>query len=120
MYEPKMVPLTMISALRHYIDYGSPKGHFLTAVLSNDLFGAAKRADNRNFEVLAHIVCWCYNNVPQPAWGSREKYNRWIKAHVHVRDNRGYAEMQYTVDEVLGEVERMEKEESRKAKEAGS
>ena len=108
MYKPGMVRPSMTRALQDYVDNGSPKGGFLTAVLCNDLFGAAGKADDDNFETLAHVVCWCYNNVPSMARGSRAAYDRWCNAHLQVRNKRGYGN--YTIDEVYEEVNRMEDE----------
>ena len=111
MYNPLKVKQSMIVALQDYIRHGTPKGGFLSAVLANNLLNAAMRADGDNFETLAHVARWCYNHVPSIAWGSREKYDRWIKAHMQVRDKRGYSEMGYSVDEVYTEIERMEEKE---------
>ena len=106
MYDPTRVKLSMVAALQDYIEHGAPKGAFLTAVLSNSLLDAAIRADDENFETLAHVVSWCYAHVPALACGSKEKYNRWIKAHGHVRDRHGYGA--YALDEVYKEIEKME------------
>ena len=105
MYSPSMVKPLMIESLQDYIDHGTPKGGFLAAVLSNDLCEAAARADEENFDNLAHLVGWCYNNVPLEAWKSKENYIRWIKAHEQVRNRMGYGK--YSLNEVYTEIYRM-------------
>ena len=111
MYNSSMVRPSMTRALQDYVDNGSPKGGFLIAVLCNDLFGAAGKADDDNFETLAHVVGWCYNNVPSIARGSRDAYDRWCNAHLQVRTKKGYGN--YTIDEVYAEINEMEDENER-------
>ena len=108
MYSPSMVKPLIITALQDYIAHGTPKGSFLEAVLCNDLCEAAARADDENFDTLAHVVGWCYNNVPLVAWKSKEMYGRWIMAHNHVRDR--LSSNDYSLDEVYAEIGRMEEE----------
>ena len=112
LYDPTRVRPTMVAALQDYIDHGTPKGGFLRAVLSDSLLDAAMRADQANYEALAHIAYWCFVNVPSLAWRSRENYSRWMKAHGRVRDERGYGV--YALDEVYAEIEKMEEEKAHK------
>ena len=104
-YNPGMVKPTMIASLNDYVAHGTPKGSFLTAVLCNDLCGAAACADEESFETLAHITGWCYNHVPVMAWKSKENYTRWLKAHEQVRNEKGYT---YPLENVYIEIEKME------------
>ena len=62
-------PITM-GALLRYVNKGYMPGDFLTAVLTNDLFGAVGRADVDNIAALPEIVKFVYNEVPGNAWGS--------------------------------------------------
>jgi hypothetical protein len=55
-------------------------GHFLTAVLSNDLCEAVARADEESMAALRQIVMFVYNNLPGICWGSQEKVAAWAKA----------------------------------------
>ena len=66
------------SLIRYYDDH-IPVGHFLTAVLSNDLFGAMARADQRNRANLHNICQFIYNNFPVGTYGTPEKVKAWLK-----------------------------------------
>lgn len=56
-----------------YVEDGTPPGGFLTAVLSNDLFGAIGRADPDSMMDLKNIIGYIYNDCPGNCWGSKEK-----------------------------------------------
>jgi hypothetical protein len=73
------IPDHMVHALVQYIVAGRRVGHFLTAVLSNDLKEAAGRADGTNQHLLWEYVFFLYNYAPQECWGSEENYTRWIE-----------------------------------------
>ncbi len=75
------LPEHMRETARLYIENGYAPGHFMTAVLCNDLVEAAGRADRENQRALFDWACWLYNDVPTPAWGSLEKVQEWIAAH---------------------------------------
>jgi hypothetical protein len=66
------IPAPTMAALLRYVNKGYMPGHFLTAVLTNDLFGAVGRADVDNIVALPEIVKFVYNEVPSNAWGSKE------------------------------------------------
>lgn len=55
-------------------------GSFLTAVLSNDLLEACRRADERNRVALYWIVGWLHDNAPALSWGSAETVSNWLAA----------------------------------------
>ncbi len=76
-----MLPEHMRDAARRYVENGYAPGHFLTAVLENNLVEAAARADEENQRALFQWASWLYNHVPTPAWGSSEKVTEWILAH---------------------------------------
>jgi len=65
-------------ALRDYADKHWPVGHFLTAVLSNNLSAAFSRADEENCETLFHICCYVYNEIPGAACGTPAKVAAWL------------------------------------------
>jgi hypothetical protein len=73
------VPEHTQDALRNYVEHGLEPGSFLTAVLTNDLFGALGRADYMNKVYLEEICRWIYNEIPADAWGSREAVDLWIE-----------------------------------------
>jgi hypothetical protein len=62
-----------------YVAHGLHPGGFLTAVLSNDLFGAIGRADDSSLDNLQKIVRHVYNDIPGDCWGSPAKVNGWLE-----------------------------------------
>ena len=73
-----LIPDYMIGGLRRYIERGIPPGHFLSAVLSNDLGEAVRRADDVNKRKLADYVLFLENYAPSVCWGSPTKLDAWI------------------------------------------
>ena len=71
------LPTNLQDGMQRYIENGFQTGHFLKAVLSNDLFGAVSRADNQNIKLIPDIVRWMHWEIPAPAWGSQEKVKSW-------------------------------------------
>ena len=65
--------------LRLYIERGIPPGHFLTAVICNDLAEAVGRADLTNQKNLHNYVKFLYNYAPTGCWRSKENYKAWIE-----------------------------------------
>lgn len=53
-------------------------GHFLMAVLKNDLRQALARADSDNATILLQIVSYCHNEIPGICWGSPQKVEAWL------------------------------------------
>ena len=73
------LPEHMRDGARLYIEQGIAPGGFLTAVLCNDLAGAASRADGVNQRYLFDWAQWLYNEIPSEAWGSEDTVNTWMK-----------------------------------------
>jgi hypothetical protein len=71
------IPGPTQDALTWYVLVGQPVGDFLHAVLSNDLMGAFKYADDDNIKELLNIVRWVYNVAPSGCWGSEAKIEAW-------------------------------------------
>jgi len=75
------IPDYMQDGLALYLLRGVSPGHFLSAVLSNDLKEAIARADDTNCRVLREYMVFLYNNSPAHAcYGSPEKVAAWIKS----------------------------------------
>jgi len=55
-------------------------GHFVTALLSNDLMEAFNRADADCLEAMPEIVRFVYNDLPAPSHGSAEKVAAWLSS----------------------------------------
>ena len=67
-----LVPEHTRDALQRYVEHRILPGGFLTAVLTNDLFGAISRADAVNSAHLKDICLFVYNRMPSGSWGSEE------------------------------------------------
>jgi len=68
----------MQDAARDYVERHIEPGDFLSAVLSNDLMGAFGKADGTNLHSMHDWALWLYNDCPDRAWGSPEKFAAWI------------------------------------------
>lgn len=74
------VPEHLHDGLVLYLTHGLPPGHFLTAVLSNDLKEAFARADEQSRAGLFALVSFLYNDAPASAWGNPERVSAWMEA----------------------------------------
>lgn len=72
------IPAHCREGLANYIRYGVPPGHFLLAVLTNDLAGACARADEDNKYKLFNYVYVLTNYAPIACWGGVESVKYWI------------------------------------------
>jgi hypothetical protein len=73
------IPEHMRGGIIRYIDHGIEPGHFLTAVICNDLKGAVARGDDENQQILPDYVKLFYNYAPGECWGSKANMEGWIK-----------------------------------------
>jgi hypothetical protein len=74
------IPEHLQGGLDRYISHGIMPGHFLTAVLSNDLKGAMTRADDTSRAALYSIVLFLWNQCPQGCWGSLQRVEDWVRS----------------------------------------
>jgi len=74
-----LLPDYMRGAMKRYMENGIEPGHFLTAVLSNDLMEAASRADDFNRRKLFDYCMWLANHAPRNSFGSPETVKEWMK-----------------------------------------
>jgi hypothetical protein len=65
-------------SLYNYFVYGLEPGGFMTAVLSNDLYGASARADFENTKIMAQYAQWLVNRAPYGSYGSAEMVRGWL------------------------------------------
>ena len=72
------IPEHTKSTLENYLLYGLPPGGFMTAVLTNDLYGAISRADSQNMSRLEDIVRWLQHNAPIDSYGNYENITNWV------------------------------------------
>ena len=73
------VPDAMIGGVKRYIERGTRPGHFLSAVIVNDLYEAVGRADESNSKALSAWVKFFYNDAPGSCWGSENALNHWVQ-----------------------------------------
>ena len=73
------IPERMRGGITRYLEHGIPPGHFLTAVICNDLREACERADDENKHLLFEYVKFFYCHTPVGCWGSPENFEAWVK-----------------------------------------
>jgi hypothetical protein len=84
-YEGFYIPDRMMPAIQRYILHGIEPGHFLTAVITNNLTEAVARADDENMRNIPAFVAYFYNEAPRDCWGSEAKMNMWITQKAEAR-----------------------------------
>jgi hypothetical protein len=72
------VPHGLHDGLIEYVASRRQMGHFLTAIVSNDLREACGRADIENRRCLYEIVFFLFNYAPGPCWGSPVNVAAWL------------------------------------------
>lgn len=85
-YRDFYIPPRMMSGLENWVLYGVKPGDFLTAVLENNLINAVSRADSENLKNLPAYAIYCYNELPQGAWGSKAKVDQWEATKIAERN----------------------------------
>ena len=78
----------MMEGVRNYIEHGIPPGGFLQAVICNDLYLAAGKADHRNIGNLPAYVEYFYNHAPMDCWGNKKKMDAWIERKGQERETK--------------------------------
>lgn len=73
------IPLRMHGGLIRWILDGIKPGHFLTAVIENNLSESISRGDEINIALLQNYVKFLYNDAPSNCWGSKEKVELWAQ-----------------------------------------
>lgn len=81
------IPEHTKESLMNYFNRCWEPGGFLMAVLRNDLYAAATKADYVNGPELANIVKWIINNAPYGSYGDHEVVKDWL--------NKGYHQQRY-------------------------
>jgi len=72
------IPPAIKTSLDLYVEKGRSTGHFLKAVLSNNLTGAVGHGDENSMAALKHIVMYMYNEMPASCWGDSTAVKNWI------------------------------------------
>jgi len=73
----KQIPFRTREALRRWVQRGILPGGFLQCVMSNDLFGAIRRADAENLKALALICQYLHHECPATCFGFDELVDSW-------------------------------------------
>lgn len=79
----KQLPEGLRGGMQRYIEERIRPGHFLTAILENDLVEAFARVDKTNRDDMHRIVGFLYNELPMRSydgspWGSPEAVHDWL------------------------------------------
>ena len=73
------IPERMMDGLERWRDYGISPGHFLTAILENNLMEALHCADDENLHNIPAYGAYLYNELPVGSHGSPEIVRAWMK-----------------------------------------
>lgn len=76
---PKLIETRFKEGLERWVQSACQPGHFLSAVLANDLKKAVMYGDDAALDNLVHIVSYIYNELPCNCWGSEQKMDNWAK-----------------------------------------
>lgn len=80
------IPHYMWDAIEVYIERRIQPGHFLTAVLSNDLKEACARADDTNSRHLKDYVSFFFSYAPIGCWGNEQNVRDWLSPEKETED----------------------------------
>ena len=74
------IPEHLHGGLVRYVVHRIPPGHFMTALLSNDLLGTINRADDLNVSLIKSWLMVLYNceEIPSGCWGSKDRVEDWL------------------------------------------
>ncbi len=73
-----LLPAHIRYGAQEYIERGHLPGHFLTAVIENNLKESFGKADETNHERMFDIVSFFYNEAPADCWGSVDRVRAWV------------------------------------------
>jgi hypothetical protein len=76
-----MIPRAIKEQIDNYIDGGVPPAGFLSAMLCNNIRDAVAHADEFNKRALYDIVIYLENFMPNMAWGSPVRVEKWLEFH---------------------------------------
>ena len=78
-YRGQTIPDYMWNGIMLYIVEHIKPGSFLSAIISNDLSGACRNADDTNIDLLPVYVSFFYNCAPSSCSGSQENFRNWLE-----------------------------------------
>ena len=92
-------------AAENYLYYGISPGSFFRAVLEDNLFEAATRADSGNFRGLALIATKVKCFFPPESYGSAQIVKEWLTDHNGVRYTwHAHAKKKFLTDCLSGKI----------------
>lgn len=71
------IPAYMHKGILNWVKRGVRPGPFLSAIISNDLYGAFTRADDQNVYLIREYFTWFYNYAPSICWGHPDALTTW-------------------------------------------
>ena len=72
-------------SLYNYFVHGLEPGSFMTAVLSNDLYGAVGRADFVNIDLVGEYARWIESCAPYGSYGDRDTVRGWLRKNEYFK-----------------------------------
>lgn len=72
-------------SLYNYFVHGLEPGSFMTAVLSNNLYGACARADSTNIGLIQQYSLWIVNHAPHGSYGDTVTVRGWLRKNEHFK-----------------------------------
>jgi len=84
----------MADAVRRYVEKGIQPGHFLMALLSNDLMDTIGRADDENAAAIKRWAIFVRCELPVGCHGSRSKMTDWMRFRQAVSEAKRPAVME--------------------------
>lgn len=75
------IPVHMQEAIKRYVIERLRPGHFLSAVITNDLRGAVDHADAENLPLVKRYVQWFYNRAPAICHGNPQRMEDWLSSN---------------------------------------
>lgn len=73
------IPKNIYDGIKNHVENRIPAGHFVTAVLENNLSEALAYADPTSLAHLKTIAQFIFNDIPSTAWGSPEAVKKWLE-----------------------------------------
>lgn len=79
--EYSRIPEHILQGVYGYVEHRQAPGHFLQAVLANDLFESIGRADKDCAATLRELVVFIHMEVRTDCYGDRQKLSAWLKGN---------------------------------------
>lgn len=76
----EILPEHLRGGFQRYVEHGIRPGHFLCAIIENDLVEAYSRGDETSLRAMPQIMYFVITELPRKSYGSPEHVAAWIKA----------------------------------------